>query len=90
MDLLKLAFSITGFTTTLKCRPYTNVKNEKILIALRISIRIKCKIDPRRANRQQVLKTETDTRAESFEKVIKRIGDHIRATIIRRFALLFA
>ena len=78
MDILKkwflhVAASTTAFAPPLECRSHTKVKNEKILIAQRIAIGIKGKINSRRANGQQILKTEADTGTESLEKVIESI-----------------
>jgi hypothetical protein len=56
-----------------KCRPHTKVKNKKVLIAIRIPVGIKCKIDPRRTNRQHILKTKADSGTEPLKKIIERV-----------------
>jgi len=74
---------------SLKCCSNTEVKYERILIALRVAVRIKCKIKPRRPDRQKILQAEPDGGTKALKKIIEGIGNDIGAAVIGFFTLLF-
>ncbi len=62
---------------SLKSHAYAEVKYKKILTPITISVRIKCKINPGRPNRQLVLEAEPHRSAKIFEVLIECIRHNI-------------
>ena len=69
------------FFLSLKCGTDTEVKYEKILIALGVAVRIEGKINPRRSNRQQILQAEPDPGTKVVEKIVEGVGDDIGSAV---------